>query len=228
MTKNLNKGDWNGWSPIDMAFLCNGCGRPIRDAIRPYPGDNKKAIMIRLNEDNKASTTGTTYKYHPHCVPSGSDVEKFWIAPATFMVRLTAQEMDDILVGCFEGGSNYWIEFGVVFDPTCEVEMLEMKNGFASEYVGLGGTLWIPVKDDGQKMICPVVSEKLAKKHGFGDLPLGYDFLALDGMALFHGYQRYINHQLAKDRFYPDMDHMDASDHDSILQMALFGELVYG
>ena len=216
--------DLNGWSPIDMAFLCNECKKPILDATGR---NNKEASLVRLNEDDQASTTGTTYKYHPHCVPSGSDVEKFWIAPALFMVRLTAKEMGDILVGCFEGGSNYWIEYDVVFDPYCEVEVDVMKGNYASDYVGMGGSLWIPVKDDQQKMICSVVSEKLANEQGY-ELPEGYDFLVLDGMALFNGYQRYISHQLKNDRVFPDMDHMDASDHDNILQMALFGELVYG
>ena len=86
--------DLNGWSPVDRAFVCNECKKPILDPTKPY-GDNKEASLVRLNEDDKASITGTTYKYHPHCVPVGSDVEKFWIAPATFMVRLTAQKIDD-------------------------------------------------------------------------------------------------------------------------------------
>ena len=55
--------------------------------------------------------------------------------------KVTAGDMDYVLVGAFEGGSNYWIEKVSVVDN-------DYKGGeYASDVIGLGGELLIHVSD---------------------------------------------------------------------------------
>ena len=55
--------------------------------------------------------------------------------------KVTAGDMDYVLVGAFEGGSNYWIEKVSVVDD-------DYKGGeYASDVIGLGGELLIHVSD---------------------------------------------------------------------------------
>lgn len=53
---------------------------------------------------------------------------------------VTDQNISDLLVACFEGGSNYWIT---------SVEILgDEKGEFASDHVGNGGEVTINVFED--------------------------------------------------------------------------------
>ena len=52
-------------------------------------------------------------------------------------IEVTDDHLDSILVGCFEGGSNYWIK-------KVEVAKDDYKGKkYASECVAAGGELWI-------------------------------------------------------------------------------------
>ena len=58
-------------------------------------------------------------------------------------IEVTEDHLDSILVGCFEGGSNYWIR-------KIEVAKDDYKGKKrASECVAAGGELWIYTDGDG-------------------------------------------------------------------------------
>ena len=57
-------------------------------------------------------------------------------------IEVTDDHLDSILVGCFEGGSNYWIQ-------RVEVAKDDYKGKkYASECVAAGGELYIHTTDD--------------------------------------------------------------------------------
>ena len=59
-------------------------------------------------------------------------------------IEVTDDHLDSILVGAFEGGSNYWIR-------SVEVAKDDYKGKkYASECVAAGGELWINTDDDGK------------------------------------------------------------------------------
>jgi hypothetical protein len=102
-------------------------------------------------------------------------------------VTYTTEQLEGILVGCFEGGSNYWIDSVEIGDkPKAKYEWL-------SDIVPLGGTLWI-TDDEGNR-----------------------HYLTIN--KLLTGLRKYRN---------SDFDDWDSLDYDNILQLALFGEIVYG
>ena len=106
-------------------------------------------------------------------------------------VNLTAYDISCILVGCFEGGSNYWIE-SVEIDG----DKKEYK-GFASDYLDHEDR-WLLIHGD---KVWKLNAENMVKGYGL--------YCESKGKIVSH-------------------DDMDAGDYDSILQYALFGELIYG
>ena len=57
------------------------------------------------------------------------------------VIGVSANDINDILVGAFEGGSNYWIDKVSVVDD-------DYKGGkYASDVIGLGGELLIHTTD---------------------------------------------------------------------------------
>ena len=62
-------------------------------------------------------------------------------------IEVTDDHLDSILVGCFEGGSNYWIQ-------RVEVAKDDYKGKkYASECVAAGGELYIYTTDDDNKYL---------------------------------------------------------------------------
>ena len=62
-------------------------------------------------------------------------------------IEVTDDHLDSILVGAFEGGSNYWIE-GI------KVAKDDYKGKkYASECVAAGGELWIYTDGDGKHLL---------------------------------------------------------------------------
>ena len=61
--------------------------------------------------------------------------------------EVTDDHLDSILVGCFEGGSNYWIQ-------RVEVAKDDYKGKtFASESLAAGGELYIHTTDDSKCLL---------------------------------------------------------------------------
>jgi hypothetical protein len=58
-----------------------------------------------------------------------------YIGAVKKVIRVSAEDIEDVLVGAFEGGSNYWLRKVKVVDD-------DYKGGeYASDVVGLGGEL---------------------------------------------------------------------------------------
>ena len=57
-------------------------------------------------------------------------------------IQVTDEHLDSILVGAFEGGSNYWIQKVEVANDDCK------GKTYASECVAAGGELYIHTTDD--------------------------------------------------------------------------------
>ena len=110
------------------------------------------------------------------------------------VIDVTTKDLDEILVGAFEGGSNYWARKVEVVDD-------DYKGGkYASDVVGLGGELIIHTIDGEKRKLTQAMMVDCIQKY-LDDCGFNYPF---------HNTQP------------------DAYTYDTILQNALFKEVVYG
>jgi hypothetical protein len=114
---------------------------------------------------------------------------------------LTAQDIDDIMVGALEGGINYWCG--------CAEVVGDYLGEYASEQISRGGTLKLyDIEDEDE--VYELTLEKFL--NGFKLwIEGGYDncgALQQDGTV--------------------DCCYIDAACADEIVQLALFGEIVFG
>ena len=110
------------------------------------------------------------------------------------VIDVSVDDINEILVGAFEGGSNYWASKVSVVDD-------DYKGGkYASDVIGLGGELIIhTIEGDKRKLT---------------------QAMMIDGI------QRYVDDG---GKNYPfDSGQPDGYTYDTILQNALFKEVVYG
>lgn len=123
-----------------------------------------------------------------------------WEFQTTRTVIVTQEDIDEIMVLALEGGINYWCN-------EAEVAEDEYYGEFASEQVSRGGSL--KLHDSEIDRTCTLTLDKfikgvqLAIAEGYGSDWLGDDARLDTGM-------------------------MDGEAADIIVQMALFGEVVYG
>jgi hypothetical protein len=125
---------------------------------------------------------------------------------------VTVEDMDYILIGCFEGGSNYWaLDVGVVDDGSDDKWHGESH---ASSVPGAGG-------------IIEITTDPLSGTINNGRSEITYTDKThwlvtkdkmLDGLKLY--YQKWNKPS--------EIEDMDAYDYDGVLQYAIFGEQVYG
>lgn len=125
------------------------------------------------------------------------------ILEVSFSVFVTDEDIDDIMVSALEGGINHWCAEAKVQG--------EYLGEFASDQISRGGTLLL-YDAKGKKY------EELTKEK------------FLDGL------KRYLKHPVYEDTIYPgthedrflvDCTLIDAPVSDTIIQYALFGEIVY-
>ena len=119
-------------------------------------------------------------------------------------VFLTTDDIDDIMVSALEGGINYWVK-DVRFVET------EKVSSFGYEQIARGGSLMVrPIEplDDADTEVYKLTREKFL--HGFQ--------LWLENSGLECGAIK--NHRIA-------FGQMDGNRADSIIQYALFGEIVF-
>lgn len=119
-------------------------------------------------------------------------------------VMVTAEDIDDILCGSMEGGSNYWCD---------RVEVIgDYLGKYASEQISRGGKLRFHVDE-------PFDDEDT-------------EWYEMDQEKFLHGFQEWLNN-------YPDVSsclhkneldcgQIDAGMADSIVQYAIFGEVMFG
>jgi len=119
-------------------------------------------------------------------------------------VEVTTEDIDDILCGSMEGGSNFWCD---------EVEVIgEYLGEYASEQISGGGKLRFHVNE-------PFDDEDT-------------EWYELDQEKFLHGLQKWLNNYahvddcLFEGRL--DCGMIDAGMADSIIQYALFGDVIYG
>lgn len=116
----------------------------------------------------------------------------------------TDEEFSDIMTTCLEGGSNYWINEGYSVDAEHMDESGEFGNPFY---------LFVDVKDeDGEG---EVINSRVTKKK------------LSEAAAKIINNQVKVNNTIAKD-VEEERAGADADSADALLQVAVFGEIVYG
>lgn len=127
-----------------------------------------------------------------------SGKEKVFTVRPEIEVRLTQQDIDDIMVAALEGGINYWCR---------EAEVVEEKRcgDWGHEQIARGGALILHDAESSDKW--ELTLEKF-----------------LNGVKL---YFELGCHVVVEDNAI-DAGDIDANDADCIVQLALFGEVVYG
>jgi hypothetical protein len=132
----------------------------------------------------------------------GNKREKEIVGVIKAPIKVNKYEMDCILSGAFEGGSNYWANRVRVINK-------DYKGAeFASEVISNGGKLDIYVDE-----------------YGDGSQDKRY---RLTQKKLLKGCQLYVTGtKSTKPRAF-DIDRWDSDDHDMILQYSLFGDVIYG
>ena len=114
-------------------------------------------------------------------------------------VKLTEEDIDDIMCAALEGGISYWCRKAEVVD--------EYLGEYASEQISRGGILKLYDSEDDE--VYELTLEKLL--HGFELWVIGgYDT-----------YEAVCNGEV-------DTMEIDAEKADQIIQLALFDEIIYG
>lgn len=123
-----------------------------------------------------------------------------WEFKAERTVIVTQEDVDDIMVGALEGGITYWC---------CKAEVVEddYYGEYASEQISRGGSLRLYDNEDDEQYILTLdkflKGLRLAIKDGYGN-----DWFSDDARL--------------------DCAMIDGEAADIIVQMALFGEVVFG
>ena len=119
--------------------------------------------------------------------------------------EVTVEDVGYILCGCFEGGSNYWIE-------TVNVDDFKGES-HASDVPGAGGVIEIQ-------------TEPLSGTTNNGRIEIKYTDKSKWLVTKDHMIRGLNQYYMEWKRALPIED-MDAGDYDVVLQYAIFGEQVY-
>lgn len=122
------------------------------------------------------------------------------IVNVDYVVKVTDEDIDDIMCSALEGGITYWC---------CKAEVVgEYLGEYASEQISRGGELKLYDAEDGK--VYTLTQEKLLK---------GIK-LAIENMY-YSDYEWYNANEL-------DCCQIDAAVADCIIQCALFDDVIYG
>ena len=123
-------------------------------------------------------------------------------------------DLDNILVTAFEGGSNYWID---------KIEVKDYKGcEWASHVVSKGGSVWVCLDNN------PVGAEIKGKEYYKWVINRKKLLRAISRWFTEYYYHRQIvKHNLEMPSSFSDID-FDAGDTDIIIQLAIFNEVIYG
>jgi hypothetical protein len=118
----------------------------------------------------------------------------------TKRVRLTEQDIDDIMVSALEGGINYWCD-------EAKVDEANRHGDWGHEQIARGGTLLLHDAEDDNTFELNLNNflegfRKFAEEYDY------YDAVQPDGTV--------------------ETGNIDATCADTIVQCAVFGDLVYG
>jgi hypothetical protein len=121
-------------------------------------------------------------------------------------VVLSDEDIANILVTAFEGGINYWCKKVKMMKTTVSDDVWDREEKIiASDFIGLGGKLRLYDAEEPSDENWILDAEKLKK-----------------------GLEMYFSDCGENSEVSFDAGNIDAGDADSIIQYALFGELVYG
>lgn len=170
-------------------YICSECG--TQEAIEDM---RAKGMVDAQKELRKWFATKTVYALpDTRC----SCIDEFTI-DVSREVKLTKENIDDIMASALEGGITYWCKKAVVVD--------DYLGEYASEQISRGGTLRL--YDSEEDEVYELTLEKflngfaLACRKGYGE-----DWI--DGIDV-------------------DTCQIDAIGADTIVQLALFGEVQFG
>ena len=127
---------------------------------------------------------------------------------------VSGDDLDNILVTAFEGGSNYWID---------KIEVKDYKGcEWASHVVSKGGSVWVCLDNN------PVGAEIKGKEYYKWVINRKKLLRAISRWFTEYYYHRQIvKHNLEMPSSFSDID-FDAGDTDIIIQLAIFNEVIYG
>jgi hypothetical protein len=114
-------------------------------------------------------------------------------------VKLTDEDIDDIMCAALEGGISYWCRKAEVVG--------EYFGDYASEQISRGGTLKLYDSEDDE--VYELTLEKLLR---------GFELWVIGG---YDTYEAVCNGEV-------DTMEIDAEKADQIVQLALFDEIIYG
>lgn len=121
---------------------------------------------------------------------------------AVLQIVVTQEDIDDIMVSALEGGINYW----------CSTAKVEGKylGEYASEQISRGGRIWL--YDTEEDKVWPLTKEMLlAGIRKYAEQPKHSDIFEV------------MDHEL-----HIDCGMVDAEVADSIIQYAIFSDVIYG
>ena len=136
-----------------------------------------------------------------HVIKNQNNMPDTVVAFVQALMRVTRQDLDDIIVGAIEGGIDYWVDSIETSSPM-EPQGMEV-NGLHYAHEGFRINI---TSDEGESF-------------------------TLTEDVLVDGIQRYVSEQAkyGDTRMGPGyFDQLDAADYDAIFQMACFKKLVYG
>lgn len=136
-----------------------------------------------------------------HVIKNQNNMPDTLVALIPNVLRVTRQDLDDIIVGAVEGGIDYWADSIESWSPT-EPQGMEV-NGLHYAHEGFRINI---TTDEGESF---TITEDV----------------------LVDGIERYIREQTkyGDTRMGPGyLECLDAADYDAIFQMACFKKLVYG
>jgi len=135
------------------------------------------------------------------------------LVPVSLNIKITKQDIEDIVVGSFEGGSDYWIA--------------NIKGTHPSEEkpsdIGYINWAYKCIKEDGHVDITPGDNDDLP------EFPLNVERMVVGiNMFLTHRAKQGTLSNYINNRNQLETGQIDAGDCDGIIQYAIFGEWVYG
>lgn len=172
--------------------------------------DKDKTYCIEVREADKTVNKKVAFIHEgeemQNCIACIDYKPEEWDAVVAFQteVQITAEDMDDIMVGALEGGINYWCNRAAV--PEKEAYLGE----YASEQISRGGTLVLHDYEDERDHV--LTRDKL-----------------LAGIKLYlQNPHPYDITEGTRTGFKLDTCQADAVVCDMIIQYAIFGEVIYG
>ncbi len=222
MTGRELLGNWLKTQETGIVLPCPRCGRMT---MKEDVSDNYESIVADVHvcddchNEEKRLYKVSSYMEIPALQENDKNIENWWLlskineAPKVESkndryyhlsiertIKLSDQDIDDIMASALEGGINYWC---------CKAEVIEDKylGEYASEQISRRGSLRLYDSESNEvyeltldRFITGFVA---ACKAGYG-----YDWFDHKGCV--------------------DAYNIDADAADTIVQFALFGELVYG